>query len=105
MRVVGERRHVLHVPVGWDFNEGGGGGGGGRNGGRVHPGCSGLGEVGRMDWGVEGSEVRLGVVGAKGAVCSEALLVEIYRRGSEIGMDGSSRRTVGEAVFYQEFDC
>ena len=71
---VNERSHVLHIPIAWDFNEGGRGGCGGRDGGGVHPGCGGFGEVGRMDWGVEGSEIGYGVVGAEGGVCFGKML-------------------------------
>ena len=66
----------------------------------MHPGCSGFGEVGRFDVGVEGSEIWLRVVCAEGSVCFGELLVKRYGRKSGFGVGGSIRRTVREAVLY-----
>lgn len=87
MRQVGERRHVFHVPVTWNLDEGGGGSGGSWDGGGVHPGCSGFGEVGRLDLGVKGSKIWLGIVGTERRVCFRELLVERHgrkKKGSEL---------------------
>ena len=69
MRIVREWRHIFHVVVAGELDEGGGRGGGGRDGRGVHPSRGGLGEVGRMDWGVKRSKIGFGVVGAQGGVC------------------------------------
>ena len=73
MRKVRERRHVFHIPIAGDLYKRGGGSGSGRGGigAGVHPGCSGFGEVGRLDGSIEGGKIRLGVVSAERGVCFE----------------------------------
>ena len=96
---VGEWSHVFHIPIASDFDEGGGSSGGGREGGWVHPGSSGFREVGRLDVSVKGSEIWLGVMGAEGGICFGFNL----DANPEVG--DFSRRTVREAMIYQELYC